>query len=88
MWDGMDLRIFLQHAVRPWLTFSKCIHANMFVAFQLPFGKLYSLFNPKWVFMTALGLFEIGSLIAGAAPNSTALIIGVSIFSIFLKSQD
>jgi MFS family permease len=58
------------------------------VAFQLPFGKLYSLFNPKWVFMTALGLFEIGSLIAGAAPNSTALIIGVSILSNFLKSQD
>jgi MFS family permease len=30
----------------------------------------------KWVFLTALGIFEIGSLICGAAPNSTALIIG------------
>lgn len=56
-----------------------------YAAFQLPFGKLYSLFNPKWVFMTALGLFEVGSLIAGAAPNSTALIIGVSIFLMFFE---
>ncbi|KAF2789492.1 MFS general substrate transporter [Melanomma pulvis-pyrius CBS 109.77] len=48
-------------------------------AFQLPFGKLYGLFNPKWVFMAALAFFEVGSLICGAAPNSTALIIGRAI---------
>jgi len=45
-------------------------------AFQLLFGKFYSQFNVKWVFLTALTLFEIGSLICGAAPNSIGLIIG------------
>jgi len=45
-------------------------------AFQLPFGKLYSHFSVKWVFLTALAIFELGSLICGAAPNSIALIVG------------
>lgn len=45
-------------------------------AFQLLFGKFYSQFNVKWVFLTALALFEIGSLICGAAPSSIGLIIG------------
>lgn len=33
----------------------------------------------KWVFLAALGLFELGSLISAAAPNSVALIIGRAI---------
>ncbi|KAJ5479951.1 hypothetical protein N7530_005460 [Penicillium desertorum] len=49
-----------------------------FCAFQL-FGKIYSFYNPKWVFVTAVVIFEIGSAICGAAPNSTALIIGRAI---------
>ena len=48
-------------------------------AFQLLFGKFYSQFNVKWVFLSALALFEVGSLICGAAPNSTALIVGRAI---------
>ncbi|KAK4096552.1 hypothetical protein N658DRAFT_489871 [Parathielavia hyrcaniae] len=48
-------------------------------SFQLPFGKLYKVFNPKWVFLVALLLFEVGSVICGAAPTSTALIIGRAI---------
>jgi predicted MFS family arabinose efflux permease len=50
-----------------------------FCAFQLLFGKIYSFYNPKWVFVTAVVIFEIGSAICGAAPNSTALIIGRAI---------
>jgi MFS family permease len=50
-----------------------------FYAFQLLFGKIYSFYNPKWVFVTAVVIFEIGSAICGAAPNSTALIIGRAI---------
>lgn len=46
---------------------------------QLLFGKLYSYLNIKWVFLTAVGIFELGSLICGVAPNSTALIIGRAI---------
>ncbi|KAI5364061.1 putative major facilitator superfamily, MFS transporter superfamily [Septoria linicola] len=45
-------------------------------AFQLFFGKLYSLSSTKWVFMIALFWFEVGSAICGAAPTSVALIVG------------
>lgn len=48
-------------------------------AFQLLFGKFYANFNVKWVFLIALALFELGSLICGAAPNSLALIVGRAI---------
>jgi MFS family permease len=48
-------------------------------AFQLLFGKFYGNFNVKWVFLVALALFEVGSLICGAAPNSVALIVGRAI---------
>ncbi|KAL1302086.1 hypothetical protein AAFC00_002524 [Neodothiora populina] len=45
-------------------------------AFQLFFGKLYTFLNLKWVYVTALFIFELGSFICGIAPNSTALILG------------
>ncbi|KAM0544814.1 hypothetical protein ACHAPJ_011644 [Fusarium lateritium] len=48
-------------------------------ALQLLFGKLYALFNVKTVFLSALFVFELGSLICGVAPTSTALIIGRAI---------
>ncbi|KAL8990446.1 MAG: hypothetical protein Q9177_000896 [Variospora cf. flavescens] len=48
-------------------------------AFQLAFGKCYSIFSIKGVFLTAIGIFEVGSLICGVAPSSNALIIGRAI---------
>ena len=48
-------------------------------SFQLFFGKLYSRFNIKLVYLLALLLFEVGSLICALAPDSTALIIGRAI---------
>ncbi|KAI8070333.1 major facilitator superfamily domain-containing protein [Gongronella butleri] len=45
-------------------------------AFQLLFGKFYARFNKKYVFLTGLFLFEIGSVLCGAAPNSICLIVG------------
>jgi MFS family permease len=48
-------------------------------AFQLPYGKFYAIFNGKQVFLSALFIFELGSLICGAAPNSTSLIVGRAI---------
>ncbi|PMD40983.1 putative MFS aflatoxin efflux pump [Hyaloscypha variabilis F] len=45
-------------------------------SFMLLFGKFYTFYAPKWVLMFAIGLFEIGSAVCGAAPNSTAFIIG------------
>ena len=40
------------------------------------FGKLYTHLNIKSVFLLAIILFEIGSLICGVAPTSTTLIVG------------
>lgn len=48
-------------------------------AFQLLFGKFYTFFSIKWVYLVAIGIFELGSLVCGAAPNSVALIIGRAI---------
>lgn len=45
-------------------------------AFQLLYGKLYKFFSIKWVFLSGLFIFEVGSLICGVAPNSISLIIG------------
>ncbi|KAF8544715.1 major facilitator superfamily domain-containing protein [Trichophaea hybrida] len=45
-------------------------------SFQLLYGKIYTYYSIKYCFLGAVGLFEIGSLICGAAPNSEALIIG------------
>lgn len=43
---------------------------------SLLYGKLYTFFPIKWVYLTALGLFELGSLLCGVTPNSVGLIIG------------
>lgn len=48
-------------------------------SFQLLFGKFYTFFSIKYVYLIAIGIFELGSLICGAAPNSIALIIGRAI---------
>jgi MFS family permease len=48
-------------------------------ATQLLFGKIYTHLNIKAVYLSAIVLFEIGSLICGAAPTSTALILGRAI---------
>ncbi|KAM5527621.1 MFS aflatoxin efflux [Fusarium oxysporum f. sp. phaseoli] len=48
-------------------------------AFQLLFGKLYTFYSVKLVFLSTVALFEIGSAVCGAAPNSIALILGRTI---------
>ena len=48
-------------------------------AFQLLFGKFYTFFSIKWVFLIAIGIFEVGSLVCGVSPTSTALIVGRAI---------
>ncbi|KAJ7198296.1 DHA14-like major facilitator [Mycena pura] len=45
-------------------------------ATQLSFGKLYTFLPIKWVFVSAIGFFELGSVLCGAAPTSTILILG------------
>lgn len=48
-------------------------------AFQLLFGKLYKFYSVKVVYLSSTLLFEVASAICGAAPNSTAFIIGRAI---------
>ena len=48
-------------------------------ALQLQFGKFYTYLSIKWVFLTAVGIFELGSLLCGVAQSSTMLIVGRAI---------
>ncbi|EYB27211.1 hypothetical protein FG05_35291 [Fusarium graminearum] len=45
-------------------------------SFQLPFGRIYGLLNPKWLFLLTLGIFEIGSLVCALAQSSISFIAG------------
>jgi EmrB/QacA subfamily drug resistance transporter len=45
-------------------------------ALQLFFGKLYTFFKIKYVFLSAIFIFEVGSAVCGSAPSSKALIVG------------
>ncbi|OGM50082.1 hypothetical protein ABOM_001245 [Aspergillus bombycis] len=46
---------------------------------QSAWGKAYKYFPLKSTFLVAITTFEVGSLICGVAPNSTALILGRAI---------
>ncbi|KLU91665.1 major facilitator superfamily transporter [Magnaporthiopsis poae ATCC 64411] len=48
-------------------------------ALQLLFGKFYTFFSIKWIYLIAIGLFELGSLICGVANSSLTLILGRAI---------
>jgi MFS family permease len=47
--------------------------------FQLLLGRVYTFYTPKYVFLSLVLVFEIGSAICGAAPTSTAFIFGRAI---------
>ena len=47
--------------------------------FQSAWGKAYKYFPLKTSFLVSIFIFELGSLICGAAPSSTALIVGRAI---------
>ena len=47
--------------------------------FQSAWGKVYKYFPLKTTFLISIFIFELGSLICGVAPTSTALIVGRAI---------
>lgn len=47
--------------------------------FQSAWGKAYKYFPLKLTYLISIFIFEVGSLICGVAPNSTALIVGRAI---------
>ncbi|KAL2820184.1 MFS general substrate transporter [Aspergillus cavernicola] len=42
-------------------------------------GKLFKYVNVKWTYLSAVGIFLVGSIVAAAAPNSVSVIIGRAI---------
>lgn len=46
---------------------------------QMVMGRRNNFFNIKYVFLSCIGLFELGSVVCGASPSSTALIVGLPI---------
>ncbi|KAI8610639.1 major facilitator superfamily domain-containing protein [Chytriomyces sp. MP71] len=57
----------------PWIGSAYLLTA---APFGILYGKMADLFGRKWVLVFALVVFEVGSLICGAAPNMEGLIIG------------
>ncbi|CAG8194114.1 unnamed protein product [Penicillium nalgiovense] len=51
-------------------------------ATQLSWGKVYTFYSTKTVFLIAILIFEVGSAICGGAPNSKAFIVGRAIAGI------
>ncbi|KAI8309033.1 Rubrofusarin-specific efflux pump aurT [Colletotrichum sp. SAR11_240] len=48
-------------------------------ATQLLWGRIFTFYSTKAVYLVAIFLFELGSLLCGVAPNSVAFIIGRAI---------
>ncbi len=55
------------------------LSSNPCPAFQILYAKFYAFFNVKWIFLIALFIFEIGSLICAVSPTSNAFIVGRAI---------
>ncbi|KAI4270175.1 MAG: hypothetical protein LQ337_006846, partial [Flavoplaca oasis] len=60
-------------ALLPWLSVGFMIGG---VTVTLPFGKLFGLYNVKWLYIISLVLFMVGSALCGAAPTMNAMIVG------------
>lgn len=43
---------------------------------------MFTIFSIKYVYLAAVAIFEVGSLVCGAAPTSTVFIIGRAIAGI------
>ncbi|RSM13827.1 hypothetical protein CDV31_005697 [Fusarium ambrosium] len=46
------------------------------MAFQPTFGRLYTLFDARILYLTSIMIFEVGTILCAAAPNSASLITG------------
>nr|ARP51716.1 toxin efflux transporter MFS [Phyllosticta cirsii] len=51
-------------------------------ALQLQYGKFYTYLSIKWTFLSAVAIFELGSVLCGAAQSSIMLIVGRAIAGI------
>ncbi|TVY18176.1 Efflux pump [Lachnellula arida] len=60
----------------PWLSVAFQMGAASTTLF---WGQMYSQCNAKWLYITCITIFEIGSAVCGAAPNMDALIVSRAI---------
>ena len=60
----------------PWLSVAFLLCAT---ASNLFWGRAYTHFNVKWLYVFTILLFEVGSAICGAAPSMNVLIVGRAI---------
>ncbi|KKA27562.1 hypothetical protein TD95_002406 [Thielaviopsis punctulata] len=51
-------------------------------ASQLLFGRIFKFYNVKWTYLATIVVFEVGSTICAAAPNSPVFIVGRAIAGI------
>lgn len=40
---------------------------------------MFGIFDPKWLYIICVAMFEVGSALCGAAPSMNALIVGRAI---------
>lgn len=60
----------------PWLSVAFLLGAT---ATNMVWGRIYSQFNSKWLYIFNVALFEVGSAICGASPTMNGLIVGRAI---------
>ncbi|RAH71715.1 putative MFS drug efflux transporter [Aspergillus aculeatinus CBS 121060] len=60
----------------PWLSVAFLLGS---ASTNLFWGRVYGQFNPKWIYVLCVGVFEVGSAVCGAAPNMDCLIVGRAI---------
>jgi MFS family permease len=59
-----------------WLSVAFLLSAT---ATNMVWGRVYTQFNSKWLYIGNVFLFEVGSAICGAAPNMNVMIVGRAI---------
>jgi hypothetical protein len=56
-----------------WLGFGFCLGSTVAI---LPLGKMYAVFDTKWMFIGSLVMFAAGSALCGGPANINGLIVG------------
>ncbi|KAK8917526.1 Efflux pump roqT [Metarhizium anisopliae] len=81
-WYGSGMsnpRLLLRRKPCANMMFLRTAYLLTSASLQLLFGRIYSQFTIKWVYLSSIVIFELGSLICGVANRSSIFIIGRAI---------
>ncbi|KAJ7157547.1 ABC transporter [Mycena crocata] len=67
---------FSAFTLQGWVASSFVLAQTVFILF---YGQTLRIFPAKWILISAIGVFEVGSLLCGVAQNVTHLIVGRTI---------